>query len=239
MNSRRLFAATAAAAMVGSALIGAAPANASASDNTAASASYSRVKTVHTSAKLRQLNKSGVSGKAHVTVKGNNLNVTLDASGLHKAPHAVHIHYGEQARNECPTLRDDTNKDRRLTTLEGVPAYGPVAVSLTTKGDTSPASALAIDRFKTAPTARSTTTGTTSGPTRASRRASVTATPSWWCTASTTTTTASTTSAPARATSTPNCRPRPPTRPPAASCAADRSGLAPASARSGALRRAA
>jgi hypothetical protein len=152
MNSRRLFAATAAAAMVGSALIGAAPANASASDNTAASASYSRAKTVHTYAKLRQLNKSGVSGKAHVTVKGNKLNVTLDASGLlRKAPHAVHIHYGEQARNECPTLRDDTNKDRRLTTLEGVPAYGPVAVSLTTKGDTSPASALAIDRFKTAP----------------------------------------------------------------------------------------
>jgi hypothetical protein len=152
MNSRRLFAATAAAAMLCSALIGAAPANASASDNTAANASYSRAKTVHTHAKLRQLNKSGVSGKAHVTVKGNKLNVTLEASGLlRKAPHAVHIHYGEQARNECPTLRDDTNKDRRLTTLEGVPAYGPVAVSLTTKGDTSPASALAIDRFKTAP----------------------------------------------------------------------------------------
>jgi hypothetical protein len=152
MNSRRLFAATAAAAMFGGALIGAAPANASASDSTGASASYSRAKTVHTHAKLRQLNKSGVSGKAHVTVKGNKLNVTLEASGLlRKAPHAVHIHYGEQARNECPTLRDDTNKDRRLTTLEGVPAYGPVAVSLTTKGDTSPASALAIDRFKTAP----------------------------------------------------------------------------------------
>ncbi|MEV0898164.1 hypothetical protein [Actinoplanes sp. NPDC049802] len=152
MNSRRLFAATAAAAMLGSALIGAAPANASAGADTGASASYNGAKTVHTHAKLRQLNKSGVSGKAHVTVKGNKLNVTMDASGLlRKAPHAVHIHYGEQARNECPTLRDDTNKDRRLTTLEGVPAYGPVAVSLTTKGDTSPASALAIDRFKTAP----------------------------------------------------------------------------------------
>ena len=153
MNHRRLFAATAAAAMLGSALIGTAPANAAAGGSAAAGASYSSgTKKVHTHAKLRQLNKSGVTGKAHVTVKGNKLDVTLDAAGLlRKAPHAVHIHYGEQARNECPTLRDDTNKDRRLTTLEGVPAYGPVAVSLTTKGDTSPASALAVDRFKTAP----------------------------------------------------------------------------------------
>ena len=136
--------------MIGSALLSASSASASAVDN--AHASTYGGKTVHTYAKLRQLNKSGVSGRAHVTVKGNKLEVNLKAAGLlRKAPHAVHIHYGEQARHECPTLRDDTNKDGRLATLEGVPAYGPVAVSLTTKGDTSPASALAIDRFKTAP----------------------------------------------------------------------------------------
>jgi hypothetical protein len=66
------------------------------------------------------------------------------------SPHAAHIHYGEQARNECPGLADDTNGDGRLNTTEGVPAYGPIAVSLTTEGDTSPASGLAIDRFDTA-----------------------------------------------------------------------------------------
>ena len=103
-------------------------------------------------AKLRQLNHSGVYGHAYVTVRGKKLDVRIKANGLLAgAPHAVHIHYGEQARHECPTPADDKNYDGRLTTLEGVPAYGPVAVSLTTKGDTSPASALAIDRFSSAP----------------------------------------------------------------------------------------
>ena len=147
MNQRRLFAAACAGAMLGSALL--AGSSASATDRSADS--YGAT-TVHISAKLRALNKSGVTGRADVTVHGTKLNVQYRAYNLlKKAPHAVHIHYGEQARNECPTLRDDTNGDRRLTTLEGVPAYGPVAVSLTIKGDTSPASALAVDRFSDAP----------------------------------------------------------------------------------------
>ena len=142
MNHRRLISAAAAGALLGSALL--AGTAATAAENTSA-------KTVHTYAKLRQLNKSGVSGKAHVTAKGTHLEVSYRADGLLAgAPHAVHIHYGAQARHECPTLRDDADHDRRLTTSEGVPAYGPVAVSLTTKGDTSAASALAVDRFSAA-----------------------------------------------------------------------------------------
>ena len=75
----------------------------------------------------------------------------LSAWGLlADAPHAAHIHFGEEARNECPGLEDDTNGDGRLNTTEGAPAYGPIVVSLTTEGDTTPASALAIDRFDTA-----------------------------------------------------------------------------------------
>ena len=66
-------------------------------------------------------------------------------------PHAAHIHFGEEARHECPTLADDTNGDEEISTVEGNPAYGPIVLSLTTSGDTSPASALAIDRFSTAP----------------------------------------------------------------------------------------
>ena len=65
-------------------------------------------------------------------------------------PHAAHIHFGEQARHECPGLEDDTDGDGHLNTTEGAPAYGPVQVSLTTKGDMSAASVLAIDRYDTA-----------------------------------------------------------------------------------------
>lgn len=48
-----------------------------------------------------------------------------------------------------PSLDDDG--DFRLTTVDGVPAYGPVRVSLTTSGETSPDSVLAVDRYPTVP----------------------------------------------------------------------------------------
>jgi hypothetical protein len=65
--------------------------------------------------------------------------------------HAQHIHFGATARHECPSAFDDTNGDHRLSTTEGAPAYGPVRKSLTTHGDASPASVLAIDRYPTTP----------------------------------------------------------------------------------------
>src|SRR5699024_7095059 len=77
--------------------------------------------------------------------------VTLTADGLLAgSPHAAHIHYGADARNTCPVAGDDANGDGHLNTTEGHPAYGMIALSLTTSGDTSPKSALAIDRFDTA-----------------------------------------------------------------------------------------
>ena len=101
-----------------------------------------------THARLIPLNNSGVTGDAHVTVDGRRLEVDLDARHLLKGmPHAEHIHFGAQARHECPSVRDDDNADHRLNTAEGQPAYGPVKVSLTTKGDTSPKSTLAVKRF--------------------------------------------------------------------------------------------
>lgn len=101
---------------------------------------------------LTPLNDSGASGTGWAKIRGNKIDVHFDAHGLvANAPHAVHIHYGEEAIHECPTIADDANRDGRLSTLEGVPKYGPVAVSLTTSGDTSPDSALAIARFGTAP----------------------------------------------------------------------------------------
>ncbi|MDN5768270.1 MAG: superoxide dismutase family protein [Humibacillus sp.] len=97
-------------------------------------------------------NVSKVSGTASVQVDGDLVTVTVAASGLLAgSPHAAHIHFGADARHACPTIADDKNGDGHINTTEGGPAYGSVMVSLTTSGDTSPKSALAIDRFSTAP----------------------------------------------------------------------------------------
>ena len=105
-------------------------------------------------AHLDPLNNSGVSGVGVVSLKvsKNRINVVVRANGLlANMPHAMHIHWGATAKHECPTVKRDTNRDHRLNVAEGIPSYGPIRVSLTTKGDTSPKSALAVDRFSTAP----------------------------------------------------------------------------------------
>lgn len=93
------------------------------------------------------LNGSNGSGTAMVTVKGNTIEFTVAASGLADGPHAAHIHFGASARHECPALSDEKDTDGRLSTTEGGPAYGPVVVSLTKTGDTSPSSTLAVSRY--------------------------------------------------------------------------------------------
>jgi CHRD domain len=92
-------------------------------------------------------NGSSGEGTAMVKVTGGTLDFTLAASNLADGPHAAHIHFGADARHECPTAADDADGDARLSTTEGGPAYGPIVVSLTRSGDTSPASGLAVDRF--------------------------------------------------------------------------------------------
>jgi hypothetical protein len=103
------------------------------------------------SGQLNPLNNSGVVGKAVVKSSGRHIHVKVEAHRLApNLPHAQHIHFGARARHECPTIADDNNGDFRLTTSEGAPAYGPIRVSLTTRGDTSKASGLAVNRFPTA-----------------------------------------------------------------------------------------
>jgi hypothetical protein len=106
-------------------------------------------KSVTLTAMLTELNGSGASGTATAVVKNQKIeHIEVHATGLTPdAPHAQHIHYGSDALNECPTLAQDANGDGRLTTVEGVPAYGPVVVSLNTTGDTTPASFLDVARF--------------------------------------------------------------------------------------------
>jgi hypothetical protein len=128
-----------------------------------------------TAAHLDPLNNSGAAGHAMVRTHFRKLHVDVHAHGLVKGmPHAQHIHWGATARHECPTAaKDDANGDFRLTTAEGVPAYGPVAVSLTKRGDTSPASGLAVTRFPTAPEGKvnyERTTRTSKAVARAIRR---------------------------------------------------------------------
>jgi hypothetical protein len=122
------------------------------------------VKTVNLRANLNQLNGSGVSGTATAVVRNQMIrHIEVHATGLTPdAPHAQHIHYGNDALNECPTLALDTNGDGRLNTVEGVPAYGPVVVSLNTTGDTTPASFLTVSRFPVSVDGSSTTAATTS-----------------------------------------------------------------------------
>lgn len=100
-------------------------------------------------AELTELNGSGASGTATAEIRRERIKtMEVHVHGLTPdAPHAQHIHYGEQAMNECPTMALDANGDGRLNTVEGVPAYGPVVMSLTTKGDTSPASFLDVSRM--------------------------------------------------------------------------------------------
>ena len=104
-------------------------------------------------ANLAPLNNSGASGTATLSLSGTDLTIDVDSKGLSpELPHAQHIHGKDQAISECPTLNAETDKDGDglLNTAEGLPAYGPIQVSLTTTGDTSPSSGLAVDRFPVA-----------------------------------------------------------------------------------------
>jgi hypothetical protein len=105
----------------------------------------------HYKADLNSLNRSGAEGHAMLEKKGNKkVETEIHTKGLApKLPHAQHIHGFKKAVSECPTLAASGN-DNLITTAEGLPDYGPIQVSLTTKGDTSPKSALAVDRFPVA-----------------------------------------------------------------------------------------
>jgi hypothetical protein len=101
-------------------------------------------------ADLEPLNRSGADGHAILHKEGGKLDTRIYTTDLApKLPHAQHIHGFEQAVSECPTLAD-SGRDNLITTAEGQPSYGPIQVSLTTRGDTSPASALAVSRFPVA-----------------------------------------------------------------------------------------
>ena len=102
-------------------------------------------------ASLEAMNDSGTSGEAMVELHGSEATVTINVSGAAETfmdgpfPHAQHIHVA--AEGVCPGPEADENGDGAVSTVEGHPFYGHIGTSLTTEGDTSPDSALAVERF--------------------------------------------------------------------------------------------
>jgi hypothetical protein len=103
-------------------------------------------------AELNPLNRSGADGHAILKKEGDRrLQTKIFTTDMApNLPHAQHIHGFKKAVSECPTLARHSGRDNLITTVEGVPAYGPIQTSLTTRGDTSPASGLAVSRFPVA-----------------------------------------------------------------------------------------
>jgi hypothetical protein len=96
-------------------------------------------------ATLNPLNHSSGSGMFTMTVNGSQAMIHESWSGLAQTfggaayPHVQHIHIG--AAGTCPTPSADKNNDGVISTTEGGPSYGAIGATLSTKGDTSPASA--------------------------------------------------------------------------------------------------
>jgi len=118
--------------------------------------------TPHTySANLTQANDSGASGTVMIELDGTTADISIDGNNFFDGfPHAIHFHGEPGGDNVCGPLNPgdagfdeaDEDGDGILSVVEGVPSYGGVALSLTTEGDTSPDSALAVDRFPTSGT---------------------------------------------------------------------------------------
>jgi serine/threonine protein kinase len=86
-------------------------------------------------------------GDIAMRLDGTTLTVTVAAHGLVDGKHAMHIHAG--ARGVCPpaSAAKRHNGHLAISTVDGVPFYGPPVTALTTRGDTSPKSILAFNRF--------------------------------------------------------------------------------------------
>lgn len=110
-------------------------------------------------ANLTQANDSGASGTANITLDGTSATVRIDGNNFFEGfPHAMHIHGEAGGDAVCGNLNLsdgsdlDEDGDGVISVTEAAGGYGPIAVSLTTEGDTSPDSGLAVDRFPTSGT---------------------------------------------------------------------------------------
>lgn len=92
---------------------------------------------------LSELNGSGATGFAVMQLRGNELTIRIKARGLlPNSVHAQHIH-GE-GNSECPPA-SAAGEDGVLTTVDGLPFYGPIRASLTVTGSTAASAALDVE----------------------------------------------------------------------------------------------
>jgi hypothetical protein len=104
-------------------------------------------------ADLGEANHSGVTGTAELTATSDGgLRVVIHAEGLVPGqPHAQHIHGSSHGGHfMCPTMAADADGDGLLTNEEAAGEYGVVFMALTTTGDASADSGLAMDRMPVA-----------------------------------------------------------------------------------------
>lgn len=101
---------------------------------------------------LDPLNNSGGNGTVMLSIDGRRLTVKIESEGLTPGqPHAQHIHGSTDGHDfRCPGPSADKDGDGLVTTSEGLPVYGEINISLTTEGDTSADSGLAVDRMPVA-----------------------------------------------------------------------------------------
>ncbi|MET8677939.1 hypothetical protein ABZW18_10180 [Streptomyces sp. NPDC004647] len=101
---------------------------------------------------LQQLNNSGATGTVMLSAEGTDLTVKIEAEGLTPGqPHAQHLHGSTDGHDfHCPDASDDTDGDGILNNTEATVDYGDINISLTTSGDTTPESGLAVDRMPAA-----------------------------------------------------------------------------------------
>jgi hypothetical protein len=105
-------------------------------------------------ATLKPLNGSGAGGTVRLTAGSDgSLTVVIHSHGLVPGqPHAQHIHGSLDGRGHfmCPSMKNDTNGDGVLTNEEATGEYGTIFFVLTTRGDSSVKSGLAVDRMPVA-----------------------------------------------------------------------------------------
>lgn len=80
-------------------------------------------------AELSPVNHHG-EGEVDLRQLDHQLRVTLKARGLDDGIHLAHIHGIRQAQNECPNTSFDTDHNGLIDIAEGLPAYGPVQITL-------------------------------------------------------------------------------------------------------------
>ncbi|MCZ7437810.1 hypothetical protein O7598_15485 [Micromonospora sp. WMMC241] len=99
---------------------------------------------------LLDLNETGAKGTATLTATdGGDLRVRITSTGMTpNSPHAQHIHGAVNGMDfHCPDKSADADGDGYVSTEEGLKMYGDIFISLTTNGDTTRASGLAVDRM--------------------------------------------------------------------------------------------